>query len=130
MENNNYKEIMSKKSDKDLIEIVFTRRKDYQEDAVFAAETELNGRKIDPVFKEKYIKETQAEFDEIEYKLNKKLGWGWKVLCFLLPGVIPLLIFIIDFSNGYETRSNEALKWTGFGILFYISIFWLPQLFF
>lgn len=129
MENNKFKEVMSKKSDKEIIDIVFTRRLDYQPEAVLSAEIEYNNRNIADDLKEKFIYETQLDFEQIEIKSNKNLSTLWKILCFLLPGFIPLLIIIIDISLGYETRANQAMKWTGFGVLFYFSIGLISSLF-
>jgi hypothetical protein len=120
--NANFLSVMKKKSDKDLISLVFVNRKDFEKEAVEAAEGELKTRNISPERKQEIIDKAIEEAEFNEQKAEMKLSWSWKILCFLLPGFITLLIILIDFSQGYERRSMQAMVWTAWGVVFYFSL--------
>ena len=128
--NTSFHAVMKKKSDKDLISIVYVNSKDYEKSAVAAAEEELKTRNVSFDRKENIIENAKEEAEYYEQKAEMKLSWGWKILCFFLPGIITILIIIIDFSQGYDKRSMQAMTWTAWGVTFYFSMSLLGHLIF
>ncbi|MCP9769767.1 hypothetical protein EGI22_17825 [Lacihabitans sp. LS3-19] len=120
--NTSFHAVMKKKSDKELISLVFVNSKDYQKEAVEAAQLELKTRNVSLVRKEEIITDAIEEAEFYEKKAELKLSLGWKILCFFLPGFITILIIIIDFSQGYDKRSMQAMTWTAWGVTFYFSL--------
>jgi hypothetical protein len=88
--NANFLAVMEKKSDKDLISLVFVNRKDFEKEAVEAAEGELKTRNICLDRKKEIIYNSIEEAKFNEQKAEMKLSWSWKILCFLLPCFITL----------------------------------------
>ena len=113
---------MSTATDAELIKILTVDRENYQEAAVQAAELELTKRDIptDQFEKTKELHTTQKQFDNI--KANAPLDTHWKVLTFMFPAILQMIISGIFKSEGYDSKANELAKWTLYGFCFYISI--------
>ncbi len=122
---NKFTKVMSEKSDAELLKIVNEMRKDYQPDAVEAAELELKSRNLDTSQIESALKENEIETQEINHKANKKLGALWKTLAFIFPGIL-LIIFAGTFKvDGYHRKAKELTSWTLYGFGFYFGIAFL-----
>ncbi|MCW3106177.1 MAG: hypothetical protein JWQ09_683 [Segetibacter sp.] len=120
--NFDFTKTMVEASDSELIKIVTVDRENYQKAALDAAEKELTERNlpIEQVEKTKKLQETQKQFDEI--KANAPLDTHWKVLTFIFPAVLQLIISGVFKSDGYDRKANELAKWTLYGFAFYITI--------
>ena len=122
---NQFAKVMSEKSDGELLKIVNEMRRDYQPDAVEAAESELKSRNLDISQIESALKENELETQAIKNKANEKLGALWKTFAFIFPGIL-LIIFAGTFKvDGYHRKAKELTKWTLYGFGFYFGIVFL-----
>lgn len=119
---NKFIPVMSKKTDAELIKIVYDLRNDYQPEAVIAAEFELNNRNIEQTRFEEAVKENHAKKQIETEKANKPLEEHWKVLTFLFPGVIQMFIAGSFKIEGYDKKASELTKWTFYGFGFYFGL--------
>ena len=145
--NKDFSESMSTLSDKQLVDILTTKRSEYQQEAIVAAENEVGKRKINiGDFEHSNVINT------IEL-VNKdvKLEWYYKVSTLIVPALLTRLIVFIVKSNpelyllhlltipiciigqvyifrklkaeGFERKSSEFKKWTIGAYIFYIALF-------
>jgi hypothetical protein len=119
---NKFAEAMVKRTYAELHEIVGKLRNEYEPEAVAAAEAEvarrnLTGEKIEP---KENIFRTQKKL--IADKANAPLQIYWKIITFLLPGLL-ILLFADDLkAEGYERRYKEVWRWFFYGAGFYIGL--------
>ncbi len=93
--NFDFEKTMKAATDAELIRIVVTNRDDYQEAAILAAEAELTKRKFS---EQKFvtIKSSIDTENEIKFfKSNAPLELHWKILAFLFPGFIQLILAVL-----------------------------------
>jgi hypothetical protein len=125
---NQFAEAMTKRSDADLIEIVTTLRDDYEPEAVVAAEAEIKTRNLSI----EQIETAKAENDERNHlkseKANEPLATGWKILNFIFPAIISLVLAGTYKADGYDRKATEAWRWTFYGFGFYFGIVLLLML--
>jgi len=93
---NNFIDVMEQKSDSELLEIVTKLKDDYQPEAVFAAQNEIENRNLST----QQIEKAHSEIKEVEKakfeKENASLGAGQKVLFFIFCwGVIFFFCFTV-----------------------------------
>ena len=115
-------EIMSKRSDAELIEIVTKTRNDYQQEALDAAEKELENRNLTVEQVESAKQKIEIKQQLIEENANVSLGIGWKLLTFFLPGIVNFLVARALKGEGYERKWREAWRWTFYGIASYATL--------
>lgn len=126
-ETNRFKAVMEQKDDVELIKIVTAEKKDYQPEAIFAAEEEIKKRNIsvsmyqDFSSKVNELIEIQKNLEETKRKLP--LQTWIKVVAFILPATIFFFIGAGLMMFGYQKRGKELCLWTLFGCLLYIFIF-------
>lgn len=125
-ENNRFKAVMGQKDDVELIRIVTTEKKDYQPEAILAAEEEIKRRNIsvsmyqDFSSKVNELIEIQKNSEEIKRQLP--LQTWIKVVVFLFPAIFFFFIAMGLMMFGYQKRGKELCKWTFFGCLFYFIL--------
>lgn len=120
--NSQFSVAMSKRSDAELLIIVNERRNDYQVEAIQAAELELAKRNLSQDHLQQ-AKEFNQDKRQIEIqRANIKLDGVWKILAFIFPGIILLLLAGIFKADGYDRKASELGKWTGYGFGFYFTI--------
>ena len=117
-----FKDVMSKRSDAELIEITTKLKDDYQREAVTAALEELKSRDLNA----EEVESAKSEIQEKEI-INKELAeiplaTIWKFLTFLKPGVIQLFIATRMRGDGKERMADELKKFTLYGFGFYFSL--------
>jgi len=120
--NNEFDDVMRKRTDADLIRILNSPAGDYQDTAVEAAKRELDNRNLSEtqVITAKQEIEQVRKIDEI--KANEPLGIGWKIFVAMFPGII-MLIFAGTFkADGYDRKAKEMRRWTLYGFCFYFSL--------
>ena len=119
--NFDFEKTMEKASDTELIRIV-TNPDQYQHEAIIAAQKELSKRNI-PHEQFLTIKGSVGKENDIQaYKANTPLEIHWKVLAFLFPGFVQLILASSFKAEGYERKANEVARWTFYGLGFYIAI--------
>jgi hypothetical protein len=126
---NSFEELMSKKSDEQLLKIVAGRPEDYQPEALAAAQNEAIKRKLAyaqfAAVKNKAVKEKAYEAMRAKRPLETESKIG--ALLFPLSGVMggSSLLRV----NGYHRKADELTRWRLYGIALYITIFILFLLF-
>ena len=116
-----FREVMSNRTDEELIKIVTIDRNDYQTEAVEAAEKELKTRNID----ETKIESAKQDIEEKETK-DKEFEssivssgtrlihsivdfFGFFILAFILSSILQLF---------YSPSDEQTIKLVGYGLLF------------
>jgi hypothetical protein len=120
---NKFIRIMEQRTDSELMEILTKDRDEYQPEALIAAETELERRKLSVGQFETAKQEIREKEQSIKDKANMPLGIGWKLLTFLVPGIPNFLIARTLKAEGYDRKWKEAWHWTFYGFGFYIGLF-------
>jgi hypothetical protein len=115
--------VMSQSSDAELIHIVTEMRKDYQPEAVAAAENELVKRKISSEQMDSALLEIEKQKQSQEDIKNEPLRNSRKIRAFFLPN--PLNIFAARFlqQKGEDQKAKDMMVWTLSGIAFYVTLF-------
>ena len=119
---NEFDEVMRKRTDADLIKILNGPPDDYQPVALEAAKNEFERRNLSEaqistaeqeIFQEQAIDETRA---------NAPLSIFPKVFAFIFPGILLLMFAGTYKADGYDRKAKELVKWTLYGMGFYIGL--------
>jgi len=120
-----FAEAMARRSDAELVEILTQRHDDYQPDTLAAAEMELEKRNLTT---EQVEQAKQSVELKIQQRANEPLEAGWKLLTFLIPGIITSMIAATLKADGYDGKFREARRWMFYGFGFYLSLGLLTRL--
>lgn len=117
----NFAEVMTSRSNAELLEIVTKLKEDYQPEAVQAAEAEIEKRNLS----QDQIKAAEVEISENETlninKAHEPLGLRQKILfLFFFWGVLPWAMAGTFKAKGYTKKYKDAWKFMKIGIL----VFW------
>ena len=82
-----FSQVMSERTDKQLVEIVTLKREEYQPEAIMAAEKELSNRQIDP---SNYSEEKSHLKVDTVYKEDMPLEKIQIVFTILLPAIFAI----------------------------------------
>jgi uncharacterized RDD family membrane protein YckC len=105
---NEFKEVMSKRTDEELIKIVTIQKDDYNPDAVKAAELEIEKRKIDIQDFEKIKEKLTVEKKQIEKVDTNVVNSGIRFLNFLIDFIVIMtLALIISFIIGLFVQPTD-----------------------
>ncbi|WP_184542352.1 hypothetical protein [Mucilaginibacter sp. FT3.2] len=114
-----FEEVMARQSNAKLLDIIKSPEGTYEVLALEAAKKELESRNLTT----DQIESTEAAvFEKIKDREDRKhvpLNWHWKVLCVLLPGIIPILLAGGFKADGYAAKAKATLMWTVYGFGFY-----------
>lgn len=121
---NQFTEIMSKKSDRELLEMVTKLKDSFQPEAINAAKVEIETRDIS----EEKIKELEKEIEEKERidleNQNEPLETVQRILFFVFFwGFIPWAIAGTFKNKGYTRKSRDAWRFMKYGLFTYIVLF-------
>lgn len=134
MEMNKFATVMGEKDDVELIRVVTSARNDYQPEAVIAAEEELKKRNVSASMYQEFTSKVEKliEAEKNTEKIKRKLPLpGWiKVVAFLFPFLLFIVIGIGLAMFGYQKRGKELCKWTFLGLAFYLMIIMLVRIIF
>jgi hypothetical protein len=119
---NEFDEVMRKRADADLIKIVNGPQDDYQPAALDAAKREFERRNLSEEQITIVKQEIKQEQEIDEAKANTPLGVIPKIIAFILPGIILLMLSGIFKAEGYDRKAKELVKWTLYGLGFYIGL--------
>lgn len=119
---NEFTAAMALRTDAELLEIVGKDRADYTAEAIEAAEAELQKRNLSSEKVELAEKEIKRKEADILEKAQAPLESHWKILMFLAPGILALLIAGTYKADGFDQKYKESWKWTLYGIGFYVSM--------
>jgi hypothetical protein len=106
---------MSRSTDQDLYDILHVNRMEYSEEAIAAAETELNKRNLAPA----RLEELQVEMENQQSRATEPLSDLMKIvlfMCGLTCFGIPLALVLALAYRGADRKSDEAWRWTWYGV--------------
>ncbi len=120
---NDFTEVMVKKSDSELLEIVTKLKDDYQPEAIIAAENEIEKRNLST----DQIEQAEIELEEREQenleKENEPLGIVQKILFLIFFwGVIPWAMAGTFRNNGYTKKYKDAWLFMKIGMGIFVGI--------
>lgn len=119
---------MSKRTDEALFKIVNGPEDDYQPAAFEAAKKEFAKRNLS-IDQLTSIKQEVENDEKINNdKATEPLGSSWKVLTFLFPGIIQIIFSGTFKADGYDRKAKELVRWTIYGIGFYVGLIILLSL--
>lgn len=117
-----FTETMKEATDAELIKIVYTEREHYQLAAILAAEAELQQRQLSQE-QIQVLKTLQEEQQQVQHATAAApLDVHWKVLSFLFPGILQLILSGLFKAEGHERKANELVQWTVGGFSFYLGL--------
>lgn len=119
---NNFEDVMSKRTDADLLKIVTGPADDYQPAALEAAKKEFAKRNLSADQLETAKQKIEQDQKVKEDIANQPLGTGWKVLTFIFPGLIQIIFSGTFKADGYDRKARELVKWTLYGFGFYVGL--------
>ena len=145
--NKDFSESMSQRSDKQIVDILTTKRSEYQPEAIAAAESEADKRKLNV---SDFVLSNATKTLDLDIK-DAKLEWYYKVSTFIFPALLTRFIVFIVKSNpelyllqlltipicivgqvyifrklkaeGFVKKSLEFKKWTINSYIFYFALF-------
>ena len=117
---NEFSRAMSERTDEQLIDIVTRKRDEYQPEALLAADEEFKRRSLTHEVLVEAEQNLAVRSAVTEEKANAPLDVPWKILAFLFPGFVFLLVSLLMRSDGFERRSWELGRWTLYGVAFYV----------
>lgn len=115
---NKFKELMSQRSNDELIKMVTDDRERHELAEIEAADIELKNRDLN-IFRPK---DDFVTSDVDMTKATEPLGTISKALCFILPGIILIMLSDKYKSGGYKRKSKEMKTWTIYGFGFYFGL--------
>lgn len=117
---NEFDNVMRKRTDTDLIKILNGPSENYQPAALEAAQREFERRSLSETQVITAQQEIIQEQEVDEVKANTPLGTSAKVLAFIFPGIILFMFAGTYKADGYNRKAKELAKWTlyGFGSYF------------
>jgi hypothetical protein len=119
---NKFIELMAKRSDSELIEIVTKLRDDYQPEAVSAAEVEIEKRNLSTLQIEKANSEIKTKEIHLQERENEPLGTGQRIMFFIFFwGIIPWVMAGTFKADGYAKKHKDAWKFMKYGLISYLG---------
>ncbi len=118
---NQFDDVMRKRTDADLIKIINGPPDDYQPNALEAAKREYERRDLSDEQVTIVNQEITREKAIDDAKANTPLDTTPKILAFMFPGII-LFMFAGTFrADGYDRKARELIRWTLYGFGFYVG---------
>ena len=117
-----FNQAMKNSSDEELIQIVVYERDNYQEAAIKAAEIELEKRNLNQTDIYSAQDAIEAKYEQQLIKAEIPLDTHWKILTFIFPGILQIILSGTFKSEGYDRKASELVKWTLFGFGFYVLV--------
>ena len=121
--------IMKNHTDSELLEILTIYENEYQPEAIDAAKAEFVKRNLSITQIEDAKREIELKKNEKEKRKTLPLQVYWKILTFLIPGVLNLILSATFKADGYDRRFKEAWCWTFYGFCFYLILIVFLNLF-
>ena len=120
---NNFDEIMSKKTNEELINIVTLDIKKYQEAAIESAKREIEIRNIDTEKFETIVEKITIENEKLIELDNNTVSSGIRFVNYIIDSiVIALIIMIIIFGSLFLLRTNFESAYFLVLIMLFLSI--------
>ncbi|GAA3991944.1 hypothetical protein [Mucilaginibacter dorajii] len=124
-----FEETMARQKTDKLLDIINSEAGIYDPLAVQAANNELIARNLSDDEIKMIEAEIAEKMEEFEARKYAPLDLGYKILCIILPGTIPLTLAAGFKADGYHQKAKDSLRWTFYGFAFYISVVILGNIF-
>lgn len=118
---------MAAKSDSELLEVLNEGNK-YQSEAIIAAKNELSNRNLSITQLENATKAYLGDKAIDESKRNAPLDLQWKILTFIFPAILTIILSGHLKSGGYDRKAKQLVTWTFYGLGFYAILILLLNL--
>jgi hypothetical protein len=125
---NDFRQVMSSKTDSDLLKIITVEREQFQADAIIAAEEELKRRNLTADQMDTVKTETKMNAIIDNEKSNEPLGLFLKILTFMFPVILAMFFSAAYKNSGYGRKANELTRWTIYGLIFYFGLILLGKI--
>lgn len=120
---NKFIEVMEKRSNSELLEIVTKLRDDYQPEAIEAAELEIKKRDLSTDQIEQAKQELKEKELSIEERKNESLSVSQRILFFIFFwGIIPWAMAGTFKANGYLKKYKDAWRFMKYGLFAFIGL--------
>jgi hypothetical protein len=119
-----YAKAMSKKTDAELIRVLTTDANGYEEEALTAAEIEFENRNLTVEQAEKATKINEKVVISEQNKAEAPLESVTKAFVFIFP-IQAIWASGIYSADGYFRKSEEVVRWCGYGLGFYFALIFL-----
>ena len=119
---NPFSEVMKRRTDEDLVDIVTVSRDDYKPEALAAAENEMCQRQLDPAFIQKAHDIALEDRLLTQKKETEPLEGIFRWTLFFLPWLASSLAFLFLLRDGRDQKYRDAWRWTFYGTGFYIIL--------
>lgn len=117
-----FKRVMSERTDEQLIEIVTRKRHEYQPGALDAADAEFKRRALPLELMVRVDNEVTERDAVVAARSSAPLSVGWKILSFFFPGLVVFFAVLFLKANGRDRQAGELGRWALFGIGFYLLL--------
>ena len=118
-----FRKVMSERTDCELVKILTIDKDQYQDNAIVAAEEELKKRNLTVGQIEVAKTEIKQKIEEENEKAEEPLGLAWKVLTFIIPGLLNIIFSGAFNADGYHRKAKELRRWTVYRFGFYLLLF-------
>ena len=119
---NEFDEVMRKRTDADLIKILNGPPDDYQPVALEAAKKEFERRNLSDAQITTAEQEIFQKQEVYEAKANAPLSIFPKVFAFIFPGILLFMFAGVYKADGYDRKAKELARWTFYGWGVYAGI--------
>jgi hypothetical protein len=119
---NRFDEVMSRRTDIELIKILKEQRSEYQPEAVEAAEREFAKRNLSEADISHSMSVLEEEKNIEEARSKAPLNPGFKAIAFFLPGFYTMIASGVLSAGGHKRKGDDMARWTTFGCIFYITM--------
>jgi len=119
---NEFDDVMSQRTNAELIQILNGPPDNYQPAALDAAKRVFESRNLsDEKITSANQEITQKKLRD-DLKANEPLPVFLKIFSFIFPGVLLLMFAGLYKGGGYDKKARDLTKWTLFGFGFYFGI--------
>jgi hypothetical protein len=119
----NFEEVMAKRTDSELAKIVAGPEGNYQSAALDAARKEFDKRNLSTELLVSAKQEFERDQKLMDHRSGIPLGTDLKVLTFMFPGIIQIILSGKLKDDGYDRKASELSRWTLYGFGFYVGLF-------
>ena len=113
---------MADKTDLELVEICGPSKNEYQESAVEVAQKELDRRQLKEETIKRLKREIRIKRKQEASRIRIPLEIHLKFFCFIIPGLIYLMIKNNLMRNGLDRKLKEAKTLSLYGLGFYMGL--------
>jgi hypothetical protein len=121
--NNEFEQVISKRTDAELLQIINSSPGDYQPLALEAANIEFKKRNLSNEQLSLAKDEIKQKQEIDNAKSNAPLGLIGKLFALICPGLLMLLFSGTFKADGYDRKAKEMRKWTLYGVCLYVGFF-------